>query len=180
MIHVTLPDETVLEMPDGSSAADVAVRIGPGLAKAALGANARYDNGEITLDLATPLNRDCGLSILTRRDAQALTLLRHSTAHVMAEAIGNLWPETKLVFLKEPGPPEAPGRRPEKKAAQSRRDTTPSRALPALCDTKAFSPCRLCQALLHLGSHSCGASRSSPQFRKSGVAPSRSRIATPR
>ncbi|MCB9852287.1 MAG: threonine--tRNA ligase [Phycisphaerales bacterium] len=101
MIRVTLPDGSVKQMPAGSTGADVASAIGPGLAKAAIGVVADYGHGKTTLDLATPLNGDCSLSILTTRDALALTIVRHSTAHVMAEAICKLWPETKLVY----GPP---------------------------------------------------------------------------
>ena len=101
MIKVTLPDDSILEMPDGSSSVDVAAKIGPGLAKAALAAKANFGNGEITLDLATPLAGDCKLALLTQKNDETLTLLRHSTAHVMAEAICALWPETKLVY----GPP---------------------------------------------------------------------------
>ena len=101
MIRVTLPDETVLEMDDGANAADVAARIGPGLARAAIGATARHDDGQATLDLATPLKGDCRLSILTNKSPESLAVLRHSAAHVMAEALCALWPETRLVY----GPP---------------------------------------------------------------------------
>ncbi|MFQ5428984.1 MAG: threonine--tRNA ligase [Phycisphaerae bacterium] len=101
MIHVTLPDGSVQDLPDGASAMDVAARIGPRLAKAALAARVDYGDGEVVLDLAAPLSGDCRLSILTSRDPDTLPILRHSTAHVMAEAICSLWPETKLVY----GPP---------------------------------------------------------------------------
>ena len=88
-------------MPDGSSAADVARRLGEGLARAALAAKANLGDGEVPLDLTAPLPGDCRLRILTTRDEDSLEILRHSTAHVMAEAICRLWPETKLVY----GPP---------------------------------------------------------------------------
>ncbi len=101
MITVTLPDGSQLDMPDCASAADVAARIGPGLAKAALAARADFGAGEVVLDLAAPLKRACKLSILTAKDAAVLPILRHSTAHVMAEAICKLWPQTLLVY----GPP---------------------------------------------------------------------------
>ncbi len=101
MLKVTLPDGSVKEMPDGSTARDVAAAIGAGLAKAALGARANYGQGEVTLDLAAALAGDCRLSIITSKDPDSLTILRHSTAHVMAEAICKLWPQTKLVY----GPP---------------------------------------------------------------------------
>lgn len=101
MLRVTLPDGSVKEMPQGSSARDVAAAIGAGLAKAAIGAKADFGRGEVTLDLATPLSGDCRLSIITSKDAESLSILRHSTAHVMAEAVCRLWPETHLVY----GPP---------------------------------------------------------------------------
>jgi threonyl-tRNA synthetase len=105
MIRVTLPDGSVREMPAGATAADVAAAIGPGLAKAALGAKADFGNGLVTLDLATPLAGDCRLSLLTDKNDDSLTILRHSTAHVMAEAICKLFPQTKLVY----GPPVEDG-----------------------------------------------------------------------
>jgi threonyl-tRNA synthetase len=105
MITVTLPDGSKQEHPDGVRAADVAARIGPGLARAALGAKADFGGGPVMLDLATPLAGDCRLWILTDKSAESLGVLRHSTAHVMAEAICRLWPETKLVY----GPPVEDG-----------------------------------------------------------------------
>ena len=101
MLKVTLPDGSVKELPQGSTARDVAAAIGAGLAKAALGARADFGNGPVMLDLSAPLTGDCTLSIITSRDDDSLPILRHSTAHVMAEAICKLWPQTKLVY----GPP---------------------------------------------------------------------------
>ncbi len=101
MIQVTLPDNSVLEMPDGAKAVEVAAKISPGLAKAAIGAKANFGNGDVRLDLASPLAGNCSLKIITDRDAESLEILRHSAAHVMAEAICRLWPQTKLVY----GPP---------------------------------------------------------------------------
>ncbi|MBI5762186.1 MAG: threonine--tRNA ligase [Planctomycetes bacterium] len=101
MIRVTLPDNKILEMPDGATARDVAAKIGPGLARAALGAKADFGQGMTTLDLAAPLTGDCKLALLTDKSPESLTILRHSTAHVMAEALCKLYPETKLVY----GPP---------------------------------------------------------------------------
>ena len=98
MIRVTLPDGSVKQMPAGASGADVASAIGPGLAKAAIGIQADYGDGKVTLDLSTPLVGDCHLWILTTRDDASLTIVRHSTAHVMAEAICRLWPDTRLPF----------------------------------------------------------------------------------
>jgi len=101
MIRVTLPDNSVIEMPDGASPADVAAKISPGLARAAIGAKANYGNGDVRLDVAARLAGDCTLKIITEKDAESLEILRHSAAHVMAEALCRLWPQTKLVY----GPP---------------------------------------------------------------------------
>lgn len=94
---VTLPDGSQRSMPDGATAADVARSIGPGLAKAALGA--RIDDRIV--DLSAVIARDCRIAIITEKDPAALNLLRHSAAHVMAEALCKLFPQTKLVY----GPP---------------------------------------------------------------------------
>ena len=114
-MKITLPDGSEKSFDKPVSAADVAADIGAGLAKAAIGAKV---NGEL-YDLNRPLPDDpngCELAIITRPredkkgkskwrdgkpDADALYLLRHSCAHVMAEAICRLWPNTELAY----GPP---------------------------------------------------------------------------
>jgi threonyl-tRNA synthetase len=95
MLKISLPDGTVREMPPGSTPADVAASIGPGLAKAALAA--RVD-GELR-DLTRPFERDAALALVTARDeADALELARHDYAHVLAEAVQALWPDTQITF----------------------------------------------------------------------------------
>jgi threonyl-tRNA synthetase len=96
-ITVTLPDGTPLELPDGATGADAAAAIGPGLAKAALAI--RVD-GELR-DLSAPLPNEAQIAILTDRDPEALELIRHDAAHVMAEAVMELYPGTKVTI----GPP---------------------------------------------------------------------------
>ena len=92
---ISLPDGSVREMPAGSTPADVAAAIGPGLAKAALAA--RID-GELT-DLSRPFTGDASLALVTARDeADALELARHDFAHVLAEAVQALWPGTQITF----------------------------------------------------------------------------------
>ena len=92
---ISLPDGSVREMPAGSTPADVAAAIGPGLAKAALAA--RID-GELT-DLTRPFTGDASLALVTARDeADALELARHDFAHVLAEAVQALWPGTQITF----------------------------------------------------------------------------------
>ena len=92
---ISLPDGSVREMPAGSTPADVAAAIGPGLAKAALAA--RID-GEL-VDLTLPFSGDASLALVTARDeADALDLARHDFAHVLAEAVQALFPGTQITF----------------------------------------------------------------------------------
>ena len=92
---ISLPDGSVREMPAGSTPADVAAAIGPGLAKAALAA--RID-GEL-VDLTLPFRGDASLALVTARDeADALDLARHDFAHVLAEAVQALFPGTQITF----------------------------------------------------------------------------------
>src|SRR4051795_4899130 len=94
----TLPDGKPLELPAGATRAHAAAAIGPGLAKAALAI--RVD-GDLR-DLAVPLPESGGeVAILTDRDPEALELIRHDAAHVMAEAVLELYPGTKVTI----GPP---------------------------------------------------------------------------
>ncbi|WP_423141489.1 threonine--tRNA ligase [Parablastomonas sp. CN1-191] len=95
MFKISLPDGSVREMPAGSTPADVAAAIGPGLAKAAIAA--RVD-GDLR-DLNRPFEGDAQLALVTSRDeADALELARHDYAHVLAEAIQSLWPGTQITF----------------------------------------------------------------------------------
>jgi threonyl-tRNA synthetase len=95
VLKISLPDGSVREMPAGSTPADVAAAIGPGLAKAALAA--RVD-GEL-VDLTRPFTGDAQLALVTRRDeADALELARHDYAHVLAEAVQALFPGTQITF----------------------------------------------------------------------------------
>ncbi|MCJ2187090.1 threonine--tRNA ligase [Novosphingobium beihaiensis] len=95
MFKISLPDGSVREMPEGSTPADVAAAIGPGLAKAALAAKI---DGEL-VDLTRPFAGDAQLALVTSRDeAEALELARHDYAHVLAEAVQALWPGTQITF----------------------------------------------------------------------------------
>ncbi|QIK96857.1 threonine--tRNA ligase [Sphingomonas sp. HDW15A] len=95
MLKISLPDGSVREMPHGSTPADVAAAIGPGLAKAALAA--RID-GELR-DLNRPFEGDSQLALVTARDEKdALELVRHDFAHVLAEAVQNIFPGTQITF----------------------------------------------------------------------------------
>ena len=120
-IHVKLPDGSVKDVPRGTSALDIAKGISPRLADAALAAQIRplasngnenvsggnghkhpegvavdAKNGAQLIDLARPLEQDVELRLLTDRDPEALEVYRHSSAHLMAAAVLELFPETKL------------------------------------------------------------------------------------
>ncbi|HEX2588094.1 MAG TPA: TGS domain-containing protein, partial [Gaiellales bacterium] len=93
-MHVTLPDGTDLELADGATGLDAAAAIGPRLAQAAVAVQV---NGDVR-DLRLPVADGEQLRILTDRDPEALAVLRHSTAHVMAEAVLHLWPDAKIAI----------------------------------------------------------------------------------
>src|SRR5437773_8608687 len=97
-IRVTLPDGSVKPVAAGTTSRAIAESIGPGLARAAVAAKV---NGEIW-DLNRPLQRDATLEILTETaGADALYVLRHSSAHVLATAVRKLFPHAQIGF----GPP---------------------------------------------------------------------------
>src|ERR1700731_826021 len=102
-IHVTLPDGKVQEVPKGTTPADIAKKISPRLADAALVARVAEPNdgaGEL-VDLRRPLDHDVKLQILTEKDPDALFVFRHSAAHLLAAAVMELYPHVKLGI----GPP---------------------------------------------------------------------------
>jgi threonyl-tRNA synthetase len=91
-IHIKLPDGSDKEFPKGTTALDVAKSISPRLADAALVAKT---NGDL-IDLTRPLEKDTDLRILTEKDPESLQVYRHSSAHLLAAAVLELFPETKL------------------------------------------------------------------------------------
>ncbi len=91
-IQIKLPDGSTKEVPKGTTALDVAKSISPRLADAALAAKT---NGDL-IDLTRPLEKDTDLRLLTDRDPEALEVYRHSSAHLLAAAVLELFPETKL------------------------------------------------------------------------------------
>ncbi|TGX52871.1 threonine--tRNA ligase [Sphingomonas gei] len=95
MFRITLPDGSVREVAPGTTPADIAAAIGPGLAKAALAA--RVD-GELR-DIGRPFEGDSQLALVTSRDEKdALELARHDYAHILAEAVQHLFPDTQITF----------------------------------------------------------------------------------
>ncbi|HEX8242024.1 MAG TPA: threonine--tRNA ligase [Longimicrobium sp.] len=93
-VKVTLPDGSQRELPRGATVRDVAEGIGPRLARAALAA--RVD-GQV-VDLVRPLEHDARVEILTEKNPEALDVLRHSAAHVLATAVRRVRPEAKIGF----------------------------------------------------------------------------------
>jgi len=91
-IHVNLPDGSSKEFPKGATALDVAKSISQRLADAALAAKS---NGDL-IDLTRPLEKDTDIRIITEKDPEALEVFRHSSAHLLAAAVLELFPETKL------------------------------------------------------------------------------------
>ncbi|WP_407691162.1 threonine--tRNA ligase [Ruminococcus gauvreauii] len=94
MMQITLKDGTVKEYEQALSVYDIALDISEGLARAA---TAGAVNGEV-VDLRTVVDSDCTLSILTANDPEGLAALRHTTSHVLAEAVKRLYPEAKLAI----------------------------------------------------------------------------------
>src|SRR5437588_8854394 len=96
-ITVTLPDGSAKSLPEGSTAGDLAAAIGKGLAKAAVAA--KLDGREV--DLGTPLRDGASVAVVTADSDEGRYVLRHSTAHVMAQAVCDLFPGAKYAI----GPP---------------------------------------------------------------------------
>jgi threonyl-tRNA synthetase len=96
MLKVILPDGSGREFPGGVTAGEVAWALGPGLAKAALAAE--VDGRVVGLDYRLPEAGEVRVRILTARDPEALDVMRHSAAHVMARAVMRLKPGTQLAF----------------------------------------------------------------------------------
>ncbi|NML07422.1 threonine--tRNA ligase [Sphingomonas sp. G-3-2-10] len=95
MFRITLPDGSVREVAPGTTPADVALAIAPSLAKAAIAA--RVD-GELR-DIGRPFEGDSSLALVTSKDEKdALELARHDYAHILAEAVQNLFPGTQITF----------------------------------------------------------------------------------
>ncbi|HXT78798.1 MAG TPA: TGS domain-containing protein, partial [Acetobacteraceae bacterium] len=94
MPAITLPDGSVRQFAAPVTGTAVAESIGPGLARAAL---AMKLDGKI-VDLATTIDRDADIVFITRRDPDALELIRHDAAHVLAEAVQDLYPGTQVTI----------------------------------------------------------------------------------
>ncbi len=94
MVTITLPDGSTRPFDGPVSGAELAADIGPGLLKAAIAI--RIDN--VMVDLATVISQDSNVSIVTMKDAEAIDLLRHDCAHVLAQAVQDLYPGTQVTI----------------------------------------------------------------------------------
>ena len=94
VVKITFPDGNVSEYPSGVSVLDIAEKIGPRLAMAALAAKV---NGKL-VDVTFKISCDSQLQIITGKDVEGLEVLRHSAAHLFAQAILRLYPEVKLTI----------------------------------------------------------------------------------
>jgi threonyl-tRNA synthetase len=97
MIKITLPDGSQREYADPVTVADVAASIGTGLAKAALGGRIGEGEGKL-VDTSHLIESDTRLAIVTEKDAAGLELIRHSTAHLLAYAVKELFPEAQVTI----------------------------------------------------------------------------------
>jgi threonyl-tRNA synthetase len=95
-VKIILPDQTVLEFDHEPSVLEVASRIGSGLAKATLGA--KINGSSEVIDLRSPLKDGTKLEIVTTKSPEANDVIRHSAAHVMAQAVQELWPDVKVTI----------------------------------------------------------------------------------
>ena len=93
-IHVTLPDGSPLELPDGATALDAAQAIGPRLAKAAVAASVDSE----PVDLTHELHEGDQVAIVTLDSSAGVHILRHSASHVLAQAVQRLWPGTEYAI----------------------------------------------------------------------------------
>jgi threonyl-tRNA synthetase len=102
MIQITLPDGSQREFPGPVTVAEVAASIGSGLAKAALAGKVRVDGEPATagkvVDTSYQMTANSTLSIITAKDADALEVIRHSTAHLLAYAVKELFPDAQVTI----------------------------------------------------------------------------------
>lgn len=94
MVSIKLPDSSVLSFDGQTSGAEIAAKIGPGLAKAALAVKV---NGKLQ-DLAAPVTTDADIDIITAKSPEGLDIIRHTCSHVMAQAVQELYPETQVTI----------------------------------------------------------------------------------
>jgi len=98
MITITLPDGSERQFAQPPTVGEVAASIGPGLAKAALAGRIGAGTQAKVVDLSHRMGSDAALAIVTDKDADGLEILRHSTAHLLAYAVKELFPEAQVTI----------------------------------------------------------------------------------
>ncbi|QMV74677.1 threonine--tRNA ligase [Comamonas piscis] len=98
MVQITLPDGSKRDYPGPVSVAEVAASIGAGLAKAALAGKVGLGDNAKVVDTSFVIDRDMPLAIVTAKDADGLEVIRHSTAHLLAYAVKELFPEAQVTI----------------------------------------------------------------------------------
>lgn len=99
MVQITLPDGSQRQYPGPVTVAEVAQSIGTGLAKAALGGRVTFEGSDSKLvDTSFRIEGDARLAIVTAKDADGLDLIRHSTAHLLAYAVKELFPDAQVTI----------------------------------------------------------------------------------
>ncbi|MEN5399924.1 threonine--tRNA ligase [Achromobacter xylosoxidans] len=99
MVQITLPDGSQRQYPGPVTVAEVAQSIGAGLAKAALGGRVTFEGADSTLvDTSYRIEGDARLAIVTAKDADGLDMIRHSTAHLLAYAVKELFPDAQVTI----------------------------------------------------------------------------------
>ena len=93
-IKITLPDNSVKEIQQGSTGADIARSIGEGLIRSSIAIKA---NGDL-MDLYSPINTDAEIEIITNKSTESQEILLHSSAHLLAQAIKSLYPQAKIAI----------------------------------------------------------------------------------
>src|SRR5690625_4207170 len=98
MVQITLPDGSTRSFSGPVTVAEVAESIGPGLARAALAGRIVKDDGKHLVDSSYVINDDATVEIVTAKDKDGLEVLRHSTAHLLAYAVKELFPEAQVTI----------------------------------------------------------------------------------
>src|SRR5882757_8912554 len=98
MINITLPDGSKREFPGPVTVAEVAASIGTGLAKAAIAGRIGQGKEARVVDTSYRIEADAALAIVTEKDADGLDVIRHSTAHLLAYAVKELFPEAQVTI----------------------------------------------------------------------------------
>ncbi|HPG77878.1 MAG TPA: threonine--tRNA ligase [Piscinibacter sp.] len=98
MVSIQLPDGSRREFPGPVTVAEVAASIGPGLAKAAIAGRVGQGDAALVVDTSHRIEADASLAILTDKDAGGLEVIRHSTAHLLAYAVKELFPEAQVTI----------------------------------------------------------------------------------